>query len=242
MIQLRQIKKDVFSAYFQIIDTETREVPVKVQGKSETMTQYSSVVQYWKVIGGVWVEGKLGSMDAKVHIEMFGKNLDLRLYGSGYCNTHLDRKAYKIFRQYEILENGGLMGKVHQVDLKRSWLRISSYLELQYGNDLLKAYSVSKGTDTHICIYRKEEQIAQIEKSTIIHNDLHYYDIYATEQFLAIEAVLFSVYGYVISCFKPGEKVTKSYCKYYHTTTDPFLLSKYHPEFLKEWEEKKSET
>ena len=48
MIQLRQIKKDVFSAYFQIIDTETREIPVKVQGKSETMTQYS------KVIGGVW--------------------------------------------------------------------------------------------------------------------------------------------------------------------------------------------
>lgn len=171
MIQLRQIKKDVFSAYFQIIDTETRVVPVKVQGKSETMTQYS------KVIGGVWVEGKLGSMDAKVHIEMFGKNLDLRLYGSGYCNTHLDGKTYKIFRQYEILENGGLMGKVHQVDLKRSWLRISSYLELQYGNDLLKAYSVSKGTDTHICIYRKEEQIAQIEKSTIIHNDLHYYDM-----------------------------------------------------------------
>lgn len=38
MIQLRQIKKDVFSAYFQIIDTETREIPVKVQGKSETMT------------------------------------------------------------------------------------------------------------------------------------------------------------------------------------------------------------
>ena len=134
------------------------------------------------------------------------------------------------------------MGKVHQVDLKRSWLRISSYLELQYGNDLLKAYSVSKGTDTHICIYRKEEQIAQIEKSTIIHNDLHYYDIYASDQLSAIEAVLFSVYGYVISCFKPGEKVTKSYCKYYHTTTDPFLLSKYHPEFLKEWEEKKSET
>lgn len=63
MIQLRQIKKDVFSAYFQIIDTETREVPVKVQGKSETMTQYL------KGIGGVWVEGKLGSMDAKVHIE-----------------------------------------------------------------------------------------------------------------------------------------------------------------------------
>lgn len=236
MIQLRQIKKDVFSAYFQIIDTKTREVPVKVQGKSETMTQYS------KVIGGVWVEGKLGSMDAKVHIEMFGKNLDLRLYGSGYCNTHLDGKTYKIFRQYEILENGGLMGKVHQVDLKRSWLRISSYLELQYGNDLLKAYSVSKGTDTHICIYRKEEQIAQIEKSTIIHNDLHYYDIYASDQLSAIEAVLFSVYGYVISCFKPGEKVTKSYCKYYHTTTDPFLLSKYHPEFLKEWEEKKGET
>lgn len=94
----------------------------------------------------------------------------------------------------------------------------------------------------NICIYRKEEQIAQIEKSTIIHNDLHYYDIYATEQLSAIEAVLFSVYGYVISCFKPGEKVTKSYCKYYHTTTDPFLLSKYHPEFLKELEEKKSET
>lgn len=134
------------------------------------------------------------------------------------------------------------MGKVHQVDLKRSWLRISSYLELQYGNDLLKAYSVSKGTDTHICIYRKEEQIAQIEKSTIIHNDLHSYDIYASDQLSAIEAVLFSVYGYVISCFKPGEKVTKSYCKYYHTTTDPFLLSKYHPEFLKELEEKKSET
>ena len=44
MIQLRQIKKDVFSSYFQIIDTETREVPVKVQGKSETMTQYSKVI------------------------------------------------------------------------------------------------------------------------------------------------------------------------------------------------------
>ncbi|MFR4864164.1 MAG: hypothetical protein ACLUBK_03735 [Oliverpabstia sp.] len=236
MIQLRQIKKDVFSAYFQIIDTKTREVPVKVQGKSETMTQYS------KVIGGVWVEGKLGSMEAKVHIEMFGKNFDLNFNGYGYHSTHLDEKTYKVFRQYEILENGGLMGKIHQVDLKRSWLRISSYLELQYGDDLLEAYGVSKGTDAHTCIYQGEEQIAQIEKSTIIHNDLHSYDIYASDQLSAIEAVLFSVYGYVISCFKPGEKVTKSYCKYYHTTTDPFLLSKYHPEFLKELEEKKSET
>ena len=236
MIQLKQIKKDMFSAYFQIIDTETREVPVKIQGKSETMTQYS------KVIGGVWVEGKLGSMEAKVHIEMFGKNLDLRLYGYGYCNTHLDGKIYKVLRQYEILEDSGLIGKIYQVDSKRSWLRISSYLELQYENDLLKAFSVSKGTDTHICIYRKEEQIAQIEKSTIIHNDLHHYDIFAIDQVSAIEAILFCVYGYVISCFKPGEKVTKYYYKYYHTTTDPFLLSKYHPEFLKELEEKKSET
>ena len=106
MIQLKQIKKDMFSAYFQIIDTETREVPVKIQGKSETMTQYS------KVIGGVWVEGKLGSMEAKVHIEMFGKNLDLRLYGYGYCNTHLDGKIYKVLRQYEILEDSGLIGKI----------------------------------------------------------------------------------------------------------------------------------
>ncbi|MCC2239563.1 hypothetical protein LKD72_12610 [Fusicatenibacter sp. CLA-AA-H213] len=236
MIQLKQIKKDMFSAYFQIIDTETREVPVKIQGKSETMTQYS------KVIGGVWVEGKLGSMEAKVHIEMFGKNFDLNFNGYGYHSTHLDEKTYKVFRQYEILENGGLMGKIHQVDLKRSWLRISSYLELQYGDDLLEAYGVSKGTDAHTCIYQGEEQIAQIEKSTIIHNDLHSYDIYASDQLSAIEAVLFSVYGYVISCFKPGEKVTKSYCKYYHTTTDPFLLSKYHPEFLRELEEKKSET
>lgn len=236
MIQLKQIKKDMFSAYFQIIDTETREVPVKIQGKSETMTQYS------KIIGGVWVEGKLGSMEAKVHIEMFGKNFDLNFNGYGYHNTYLNGKAYKIFRQYEILENGGLMGKIHQVDLKHSWLRISSYLELQYGDDLLEAYGVSKGTDAHTCIYRKEEQIAQIEKSTIIHNALHYYDIYAPDQISAIEAILFCVYGYVISCFKPGEKVTKSYYKYSHTTTDPFLLSKYHPEFLKELEEKKSET
>lgn len=236
MIQLRQIKKDMFSAYFQIIDTETREVTVKVQGKSETMTQYS------KVIGGVWVEGKLGSMEAKVHIEMYGKNFDLSFNGYGYRNAHLDGKTYKVFRQYEIWEDGGFMGKIHQINLKRSWLRISSYLELQYGDDLLEAYGVSKGTDAHTCIYRGEEQIAQVEKSTIIHNDLHHYDIFAIDQVSAIEAILFSVYGYVNSCFKPGEKVIKSYYKYYHTTTDPFLLSKYHPEFLKELEEKKSET
>jgi hypothetical protein len=65
----------------------------------------------------------------------------------------------------------------------------------------------------------------------VTYNDLHQFHIFALDESAALTAVLFALYQYVISCYRPGEKVSKSISKVFSSTKESSLLSKYDPHF-----------
>lgn len=209
MIRIQQAKRDLYAADFEILQDHFQ-------------------------IGTIHVQGKLGSMDASAHISVFDKTFDIHC-SERIAKERFPKKKYQLFREYTFQQNDVFAGRIFQVDWKRTWLSITSYLEMHYENGYYFAYSIADKNVVNTCVYSDDQQIAQIKKSTTIKNDLHHFDIYARVPHTAICAILFCVYGYIISCFRPGISVSTSYQKVFRVTKDPFLLSKYHPEFLSDF-------
>ena len=82
-------------------------------------------------------------------------------------------------------------------------------------------------------MYCNEVQISEIHKDGIVYNDLYIFELYADNREDAYITVLDAIYGYILGCYKPGIKVSKSVSKHYNKTTDKYLISKYDPEWIK---------
>ncbi len=79
------------------------------------------------------------------------------------------------------------------------------------GNDVFQMYFKSFKTEGKSSIYCGDRQIAQVDTSAEIVDDMHHYTIYAADRWSAEAAVLFSAYRYMLTEFKPGQKMTKGY-------------------------------
>lgn len=207
ILRIEQIEKELFTASFIIWRDTVR-------------------------MGNMEVKGKLGSMEADISIDLFGKTYELSYAGGLIKSAPLPDKAGKAFRPYQIGGNDGSAGKVYQVDRKESFFSIISFFEMVMESCKYTMYPIGFGREggKHP-VYCGDRQIAQIEKSGEIYNDLHHYSIYALDQTAAELAVLFCAYMYVNANFKPGEKATKSVVKYTSVTTNKTLKSKYDPSF-----------
>lgn len=210
ILKIEQIKKDLFSANFQI-------------------------THFNEVVGAIQVLGKLGSMEVNVEIQFYQNTYKMQYVGGLIKTAPIPDKKGKAYRPYGIMgKNGEVLGKVAQIDQKDGWFTVISFFEMLYGEEKYNLYPIGFGKEggKHP-IYRENQQIAQIEKSGEIYNDLHHYDIYAKDQYSAEIAVLFGAYMYINANFKPGEKATKSYVKYTSVTTNKTLKEKYNPDFVK---------
>lgn len=210
ILRIEQIQKELFSAEFRIFHSD-------------------------EIVGNIFVQGKLGSMETKIKVQFFEKNYEMEYAGGIFKEKKLPDKSGKAYRTYEIRDMlRQIVGEVSQIDKKEGWLSTISFFELLFGKQKYCLYPIGFGSEggKHP-VYCENIQIAQVEKPGEIYNDLHNYKIFAVDQKAAEISVLFSAYMYINANFKPGEKASKSYVKYTSITTNKILKEKYHPDFVR---------
>lgn len=200
-ILLKQKNKEMYSAEFEILENDS-------------------------VVGQVFINGKVGSIDAIVDGTFHNKNFSLK-----FANKVLPGSNKK-FRPYNIIENKNITGETFQTVFKKNFFSKYEYIKCNYNEEEFKFYSIGFG-DKQVCVIHKNDiQISQIEFSNAIYNDLHDYTIYIKDDDNTFISILLTCYLYVIGKFKPGVKVTKSVVKYYQKDSNKDLISKYDPDWI----------
>jgi hypothetical protein len=178
-----------------------------------------------ETVGEISFQGKLYSMEAAFHGRFyhteFEMRRDRRCKGNGYS-----------FRPYFFACNGRKTGNVYQTRYRETRFHPVYYHTMVKDGQTYDLFPISFGREgARSPLYCGDQQIAQIEKSAVTHNDLHQFRIFAADEEAAFTAVLFGLYLYVLSCYRPGEKVSRSISKVFSTTKERSLLSKYDPHF-----------
>ena len=209
IIRVEQQVKNMWSALFHIFEDENR-------------------------IGWFEVQGRMGSMEANILMEIFGKRYEMEYSGGKILKEkRIPGTKDAIFRPYHIeYRDDRREGDVWQCDRKTGMLSIISFYQMEFDDKKYGLYPIGFGNEggKHP-VYCGDTQIAQVEKPAEVRDDLHNYTIYAVDSEAAARSVLLVAYMYVNANYKPGEKVTKSYVKCYSVTKSKTLLSKYDPEF-----------
>ena len=180
-----------------------------------------------KVVGKISLQGKLGSMEASLDGSFYDKSFKL-----DFVNKFLSGNDLK-FRPYYIIENDNIIGEIYQTCFKKSILSESYYTKCIYEQKDYTSYSIGLGEKSVTTVYCNEVQISEIHKDGIVYNDLYIFELYADNREDAYITVLDAIYGYILGCYEPGIKVSKSVSKHYNKTTDKYLISKYDPEWIK---------
>lgn len=184
-----------------------------------------------ELVGNISFNGKISSMEANINGNFYGKDFSLNFV------SEILTGSSKKFRPYNIIENNNIIGEIFHTVYKKNVFSKYDYIKCLHNQKEYKLYGIGLGEKGVCCLYYNEQQIAQIEKDGIIHNDLHNYDIYSVDKSSAFIAILMSCYMYVTTCYKSGIKVTKSISKNYSKTKNKDLISKYDPNWIKRLEE-----
>ena len=107
-----------------------------------------------------------------------------------------------------------------------------NYIEMRMWEETYKFYSLSFEEGGKCPIYVCGSQVAQLNKSGIVYDDLHSYKAYALNDNAGLASVLFCAYMYVTGLFRPGEKIKHGYVKYGGRTKNQYLLEKYDAGFI----------
>lgn len=203
IIDIRQQNKEMFKANFEIISNGN-------------------------ILGAINVKGKLTSME--VSLNGIYNNMPFELkYNVGFLFKTKDKK----YRPYQIIKNNDTIGEIYQTNKKTGLFSHYDYHELIYNNETYREYCIGLGNESKCPIYLNDIQVAQINKDSIVYNDLHNYKIYIKDEKYSFVSILFVCYMYINACFEPGVEVKKSVVKYYSKTTNKELNSKYNPDWIK---------
>lgn len=203
LIEIIQKNKNLFEANFEIISNDN-------------------------ILGEINVKGKLESME--VSLNGIYNNIPFEFkYNGGVLFKTKDKK----YRPYQIIKNNDTIGEIYQTNKKTGLFSNYDYNTLFYNNNIYNEYGVGLGNESKCPIYLNDIQVAQINKDSIVYNDLHNYKIYIKEDKYSFISIIFACYMYINAGFKPGIEVKKSVVKYYNKTTNKELNSKYNPEWVK---------
>lgn len=202
-----------------------------IQTSKELLTADFVVKRGDTQVGNFFVEGSLFSMKVSVSGRLFGRDFDFQ-YGEG---ENID--APNPFKPYTINKNGLYNGTVYQTRAG-GLFKGFDYTQMIKSGVTYNSFGVGLGKEGgKVCLYHGNTQIAQTDTESVIYNDLFNFKIYAQNEFAGEIAVLFEIYGYSVSCFEPGQKVTWSKEVVYSKDTNKALLAKYNPDFVKTIEE-----
>lgn len=106
------------------------------------------------------------------------------------------------------------------------------YVQINFKSELYNCYEVGMGKEgKFICIYIGDQQIAMIEKPTVVYDNKDYYKIYIKDSKYIDIVCLFAVYYDHASARNYNEVVIKSKKVSYEYTINKELKSKYNPKF-----------
>lgn len=143
----------------------------------------------------------------------------------------------KLYIPFEIYDDSNIfrMGIICQKQSDGFFLSRYGYYELKLNNKTYTVYAVGLGKEgVKLPIYIGDTQVALIEKSATVKNNLDEYVIHALTDEYANASYLVCLYIDTLSCSHRGEKVTASTQTAYVYTTNRELKSKYNPNFIKE--------
>lgn len=204
-----------------------------VQTRKELCKAEFKILRGGVNVGSMFLRGTLGSIDANVIVNLFGLTYELH---RDMWQVSPDPKMIKYYRPYKvsILSRSKQLGVVTYIERKLGWFKTRTYLSFTSGSDVYEGYALGMGKEgLKMPVYLKNKLIVEIDSVNIIDNECYKYRVYCKKNEYSVQAILMTVYFYVIGCFKTGEKVYKSKRIIYSKTTDKFLLSKYKSEFTK---------
>ena len=204
-----------------------------VQSSMEMYAREFKILRGGVNVGNVFLKGSLGSMDARVVVDLFGVTYEM--HRDTWCVSQ-DPKMIRYFRPYRVsvLPRSTKLGTVTQIDRKLGWFKRRSYLSCVIGSDVYEDYGICLGNDGFKSfIYLKDKPVAEIDMDNTVVDERYNYKVYCKDARDSVAAVLLTVYSYILAGYHPGEKVTKSMRITYSKTTDKFMLGKYVSDFTK---------
>lgn len=202
-----------------------------VQRNKELFTADFDIVEKQVAVGTLHLQGKLGSLDAKIAIQYRSNEITLT---PGIDN--IETLAKNPFRPYTIAFNGVDKGVIYQAEIKTGIFSKIEYHQMELSGQAYELYPIGFGSEgAKNPIYAGVEQRGLVEKDCEIINDLHTYKITCVDELSAILSLMFAAYMYVNAAFKPGVAVTKSVHKVVSKTTNKSLLQKYDPSFKQKY-------
>jgi len=182
------------------------------QKSKELFTAEFDIVKDENVIGNVFVQGKLTSMEAKTTIKLQGTEIvmipKMKLFTGRY-------------RSYNITINNALCGSIYQKKVKNGFFSSAYINTLEYNGKEYMDEGNGMGT-SHL------EGMVETEKGyeVTIYNDMFNFEIECGEELEDLyKTLVYTIYKYLVGIFysgsqtvryfKPGEKITNSVQKIY---------------------------
>lgn len=183
-----------------------------------------------QVVGFATVSGVVHPIDYSLYCEYMGSAIKMER-----CHKSLVEEVNDCYRPFSITIDGKLQGYVYQIERKSGFLKSMCIQVLKYNKEEYQMYSIGLGKDgVACCLYKDDVQVGLIEKNGKVYNDLHNYEMYDRDgQYLHV-LLLYCFYKYMLTCFNPYTKYTKSVSVSVSKTTDKELLAKYNPSFKEE--------
>lgn len=172
------------------------------------------------VIGTLNLKGHLGTNEVKLTGKLHDKEFSMK-------RQHGEKGK---FRPYSIIDEENIIGEVYQTEIKLGFFKSKVYKKCILNNEEFNSYGISFEDKGINCIYDNAKQIAQYENSNTVYNELYYYEIFCKEEKELLISIFFAIHGYIIACYKAGEKVTKSVRTFNSNSKE--WIEKYDPEWI----------
>lgn len=221
-----------------------------IEMKQNQKELYKADFTFWHgniALGNAVLEGKLGHREGTWSIDYAGTSISMK-----YGKKNIDKNS-KPFRPYDIFINGNGVGTAYQTNEGGLFSKYPVH-KLYLNNNIYTLYPIcfgEEGAKSPVYWTRKQtaevhksadsrtyqmnqssEQIAEIHKSAIIHDDLHTYQINLISESHALIGILLCCYAYALGLFRPGQKTIKGTRKLVSVDTNKNLLAKYNPEWM----------
>lgn len=202
---------------------------MRVQIKQESRELFEATFSINKDnahVGSIYVKGKIGTPESEIFINYDKIKFSMRR------KRRAQKKELDAYRPYQIVKNGEEIGEVFQATRKTGLFKSYGY---QYANiESVEAsmYPIGFGDQgVKNPIFVNNEQVALIEKSALIIDDMHNFDVVVRSEEDMVIAIIFVAYIYAKAFFKPGDLVKKGKVKAVTVTTEKELISKYDDNF-----------
>lgn len=170
----------------------------------------------------------------KIEFSLCGHSYLLQYDTLGYAKTlFTDRQKDKTVRyRFRIFEYGEQIGEIANVRQRTGFLKSYNYLALRLNRVDYQLYKIGLGKQGIKCpIYCGQRQIAQINKGTVVKNNLDEYTLLALDEAAAVTAVFFGLYLDTVFFEDHDEYAPRSTHVHYETTLNKDLMAWYDPAF-----------